>query len=170
MTHESDYVNLSCVRLLHIMMKGCTMRHDSRLPRVLHALLHLDQMTRPATSDLIASMLRTNSSVVRRTMAGLRDAGIVLSVKGHGGGWSLSRPLAEISLLEVYQALGSPELFAIGSDDDKPTCLLARAANAATSEALAAARRQFQDKLNAVSVADIVAEWRSDMSNCASGG
>lgn len=142
------------------------MRQDSRLPRVLHALLHLDRMSGPATSDLIAEMLRTNSSVVRRTMAGLREAGIVLSIKGHGGGWFLAKPLAEISLLEIYQALGAPELFAIGSDDENPSCLLARAANAATADALAAARCRFEEKLKLVSVADLTANWTPDMANC----
>ena len=57
------------------------MRQDNRMPRVLHALLHLDQMTEPATSDLLARMLNTNAAVVRRTMAGLRDQGFVTSTK-----------------------------------------------------------------------------------------
>ena len=131
------------------------MRHDSRLPRVLHALLHLDQMEKPATSEVIAQMLGTNASVVRRTMAGLRDAGIVASIKGHGGGWSLAKPLADVSLLEIYRALGTPELFAIGNDEDATTCQLARAANLATSQALAAAQQFFEAQLNTISVADI---------------
>ena len=135
------------------------MRHDSRLPRVLHALLHLEQMDKPATSELIARMLSTNASVVRRTMAGLRNAGIVASIKGHGGGWSLARPLAEISLLEIYQALGRPELFAIGNDDDTIECGLARAANTATNQALEAARQFFEAQLKTISVADIAAKW-----------
>lgn len=58
---------------------------------MLYALLHLDRMQAPATSELIAQMLGTNALVVRRTMGGLRRAGIVFSVKGHGGGWSLAR-------------------------------------------------------------------------------
>lgn len=132
------------------------MRPDSRLPRVLHALLHLDHLDRPATSEEIAMMLGTNAAVVRRTMAGLRDAGILTSSKGHGGGWALARGLDEISLLALYQALGSPALFAIGTDEDTPSCLLARAANAATNAALAAARREFEAALQAVSVAQIV--------------
>ncbi|UXN73592.1 Rrf2 family transcriptional regulator [Devosia sp. A8/3-2] len=86
---------------------------------MLHALLHLHGMEAPATSDLLANMLGTNASVVRRTMAGLRSAGIVAATKGHGGGWSLAKPLDRISLLEIYRALGSPELFAIGNDEDR---------------------------------------------------
>ena len=49
------------------------MRQDNRLPRVLHALLHLNEMTNPATSDQLAGMLNTNAAVVRRTMSGLRE-------------------------------------------------------------------------------------------------
>ena len=77
------------------------MRTDSRLPRVLHALLHLADMDRPATSEEIAMMLGTNATVVRRTLAGLREAGLLTSTKGHGGGWSLARPLSEMSLLDA---------------------------------------------------------------------
>ncbi len=144
------------------------MRQDSRLPRVLHALLHLDQMKGPATSELIAGMLQTNAAVVRRTMAGLRDAGIVTSTKGHGGGWSLSRPINEITLLDIYTALGSPTLFAIGNDGEEPTCLLARAANAATTRALKGARRQFEESLASISVADLTADWRPEMEDSGS--
>ena len=117
------------------------MRADSRLPRVLHALLHMAKMDRPATSEEIAVMLGTNATVVRRTLAGLRDAELLTSTKGHGGGWSLSRPLTEMSLLDLYSALGSPELFAIAPDDDQPSCLLAQAANTATNDALQVARQ-----------------------------
>lgn len=143
------------------------MRQDNRLSRVLHALLHLHQMKGPATSELIAGMLHTNASVVRRTMGGLREAGIVNATKGHGGGWQLARPLAEITLLEIYAALGSPTLFAIGIDAEETSCLLARAANQATTEALEASRRQFEDALKNVSVLDIAAGWNADMAHCA---
>ena len=101
-------------------------------------------------------MLGTNATVVRRTLSGLREAGLLASTKGHGGGWSLSRPLSEISLLELYGALGSPGLFAIAPDEDQPACLLARAANAATNDALQAARQVFEDRLAALTVAELV--------------
>lgn len=134
------------------------MRYDTRLSRVLHALLHLDRMESPATSDLIAQMLQTNSAVVRRTMAGLREAGIVTSIKGHKGGWSLAKPLEQISLMDVYAALGTPTLFAIGSDKEPTSCLLARAANAAMVAAMESARLQFEHSLKTVMVADIAVQ------------
>ncbi|WP_163333785.1 Rrf2 family transcriptional regulator, partial [Klebsiella aerogenes] len=71
------------------------MRHDSRLSRMLHVLIHMDRYDGSITSDNIAKMLNTNPVVVRRTMAGLRNTGYVRSDKGHGGGWILARPLDE---------------------------------------------------------------------------
>ncbi len=132
------------------------MRTDSRLPRVLHVLLHLDEMKDPITSDLLGQMLGMNASLVRRTMAGLREAGFVSSTKGHGGGWYLAKPLDEITLKQVYDALGSPTLFAVGQSNDAPDCLLERAANVATAAALEQAREVFQDALARTTVADLV--------------
>ncbi|MEP3668926.1 MAG: Rrf2 family transcriptional regulator [Roseibium sp.] len=133
------------------------MRTDSRLPRVLHVLLHLDQLDEPVTSERIGEMLNTNPSLVRRTMAGLREAGFVRATKGHGGGWILLRKLTENTLADVYSALGSPELFAVGRSGDAPHCLLERSANQATSAALEAARATFRAELERTTVADLVA-------------
>lgn len=135
------------------------MRYDSRLPRVLHVLLHLDQMEEPATSELIGMMLNTNAAVVRRTMAGLRDKGYVQSTKGHGGGWTLARPLSQITLLGIYEALGSPALFALGEAGDAPACLMEQAANAATARALQQAASRFSEVLEKVTMADLADDF-----------
>lgn len=81
------------------------MKTPSRLSTVLHGLLHMAGQVEPMTSDTLAQCLHTNPVVVRRTMASLRQAGIVQSSRGHGGGWSLARPLSAISLRDVYAAL-----------------------------------------------------------------
>ena len=135
------------------------MRYDSRLPRVLHVLLHLDQMEEPATSELIGRMLNTNAAVVRRTMAGLRDRGYVTSTKGHGGGWTLARPLSEITLKGLYEALGSPALFALGEADDAPSCLMEQAANAAIGRAFQQAATRFSEVLEEVTMADLAQDF-----------
>lgn len=81
------------------------MKTPSRLSTVLHGLLHMAGQVEPMTSDTLAQCLHTNPVVVRRTMASLRQAGLVQSVRGHGGGWSLARPLSAISLRDVHAAL-----------------------------------------------------------------
>lgn len=145
------------------------MRTDSRLPRVLHVLLHLEQNEDPVTSDQMGQMLGMNASLVRRTMAGLRDAGFVSSTKGHGGGWYLARSLKEISLAQVYEALGSPTLFAVGQSADAPTCLLEQAANRATANALQAARDIFNVELAKVTVADLTSAHSKEIKRFQSG-
>ena len=139
------------------------MRADNRLPRVLHALLHMAEMKGPATSSQLAKMLGTNPSVVRRTMSGLRDVGLLVSVKGHGGGWSLKKPLEEISLIEVYEALGQPQLFAIGLSQSGSGCLMEKAADQFTASALEKASSAFQAELREVKVSEIADQFKSQM-------
>lgn len=131
------------------------MRKDSRLSRMLHVLLHMAQRDEPMTSDVIAQMLGTNPAVVRRTMAGLRDAGYVRSEKGHGGGWLLTADLATVSLLDIHRAVGGPRLFAIGADNADPACAVERAVNAALDDALREAEALLIARLGKVSLADL---------------
>lgn len=126
---------------------------------MLHLLIHMEQHGGRATSAIIARMLGTNPVVVRRTMAGLRDHGLVRSAKGHGGGWTLERPLADVSMLDIYQALGEPALFAIGPAADAPVCAVEQAVDAALGDALRAAEARLRARLAATSVADIARDF-----------
>lgn len=139
------------------------MRTDSRLSRVLHVLMHLDEFDKPIPSEMIALMLKTNPALVRRTMGGLKKSGLVGSNKGQNGGWYLKKPLSEISLRDVYIALGEPKLFALGVTDNSPTCLLEKAANKATLDALDAAQETFENSLNGLNVSDLVDEVREEV-------
>lgn len=139
------------------------MRNDSRLSRMLHVLIHLAERDAPATSDDIAAMLGTNPVVVRRTMGGLREAGYVRSDKGHGGGWSLARPLEAITLLDIYTALGEPALFAIGMADDDPHCLVERAVNARLASAMHDAAALLRTRLQDVTLADVARDFEATM-------
>ena len=76
------------------------MKRDSKLSAILHVLLHMAEMDEPATSESLAQAMHTNPVVVRRLMAGLRQAGFVSSAKGHGGGWVLSCPLSAVTLAD----------------------------------------------------------------------
>lgn len=132
------------------------MSRDYRLCRMLHVLIHMGQTERPCTSQEIAAMLNTNPVVVRRTMAGLRDQGYVVSEKGHGGGWRLTRPLDQITLLDVHRALEPGALFAIGPSRDSPDCMVERAVNASMADAFAQAEAVLINQLSARTLADIV--------------
>ncbi|MBB3659015.1 DNA-binding IscR family transcriptional regulator [Rhizobium sp. BK650] len=139
------------------------MRNDSRLSRMLHVLIHMDRHEHSATSEMIAKMLNTNPVVVRRTMAGLREQGYVRSEKGHGGGWTLVRPLSEITLLDIYRAIGKPHLFAIGPADDQPKCLVEQAVNAALEGAMKEAEMLLLRRLGSVTLDAIAADFETKL-------
>lgn len=128
---------------------------DARLSRMLHVLIHMDRSDGPLTSRDAAAMLGTNAVVVRRTMGGLRDSGYVTSAKGHGGGWTLARPLGEITMLDIYRAIGEPRLFLLGASADTPDCLVEQAVNASLETAIADARKRLLESLARVTLADI---------------
>lgn len=139
------------------------MRRDSRLSGVLHVLLHMAETKGPVTSDAMAKAMQTNPVVIRRIMAGLRDAGFVQSEKGHGGGWTIARNLGLITLRDVYAALGSPELFAMGNRTDAPGCLVEQAVNAALNTAFNDAEALLLDRFAAVTLAELSADFHARM-------
>jgi DNA-binding IscR family transcriptional regulator len=135
------------------------MQLDGRLSRMLHILVHMDRAGGPLTSEAAAQMLNTNAVVVRRTMAGLRDAGYVQSVKGHGGGWTLTRKLSEITMFDIYRAVGEPRIFAIGLADPNPRCLVEQAVNASMTAALRDAEAMLTARLAEVTLAQIAGDF-----------
>ncbi|WP_296583272.1 Rrf2 family transcriptional regulator [Xanthobacter sp.] len=125
---------------------------DTRLSRMLHVLIHMDHIGGPVTSEVISRMLDTNPVVVRRTMGCLRAAGYLTSVKGHGGGWALARPLDTVSLRDIHEALGSPKMLAIGLADDNPKCLIEQAVNEELKDAMAEAERLLLTRFGEVTL------------------
>ncbi|MDT0683444.1 Rrf2 family transcriptional regulator [Roseicyclus sp. F158] len=128
------------------------MPRDLRMSRILHALIHMDRHVPLATSEQISKMISTNPVVVRRMMGGLRDRGIVTSEKGHGGGWKLLKPLAEVTLRDIYDAVGAPPLFNIGPHADPPECLVEKAVDARLDASLREAEARLLAQFSEISV------------------
>jgi len=139
------------------------MKRDSRLSNILHALLHMaDHEARtgaPMTSEQLAACLSTNPVVVRRTMAGLREQGLVASEKGHGGGWRLAKSLDQVTLGQVNTALGEPGLIPEAPPVEAEGCLVEAAVNDALGETYAAARALLVARLNQITLADLAADF-----------
>lgn len=134
------------------------MRRDSRLSRALHGLLHLAENKGPVTSEVLAKAMRTNPVVVRRTMAGLRDKGYIRSAKGHGGGWMLACNLSKVTLHDIYAALGSPTLLAVGHRAGAPGCLVEKTVNAALGKTFREAEDLLLSRFSRVTLATLGAD------------
>ena len=132
---------------------------------MLHVLLHMARHKAPFTSEQIAKMLKTNPAVVRRTMAGLRRAGYVSSAKGHGGGWTIAREPQSITLLDVHQAVGGPRLFAIGHERRETECAVEQAVNKALEVALNEAEAILMQRLQSVTLFDLLADFDAACTN-----
>ena len=115
------------------------------------------------TSEQVATMLGTNSAVVRRTMAGLREAGYVRSEKGHGGGWTLACDLNQVTLLDILRAVGTERLFTIGFDNQTPDCAVERVVNASVASAMSRAEQVLIEGFKDITLADLADQFRAEV-------
>jgi len=67
---------------------------------------------RVLTSEAMALQVGTNPVVLRRILGRLREAGVVASRSGPGGGWRLTQPPEAITLLDIYRAVGAGPMLA----------------------------------------------------------
>ena len=139
------------------------MKRDSRLSGVLHVLLHMAEHRHPVTSEALAKAMVTNPVVIRRIMAGLRDQGYVQSEKGHGGGWSIACDLSQVTLRDIYHALGDPSLLAMGNRTEAPGCLVEQSVNAALSKAFDEAETFLLTRFGELTLAALSADFHRRM-------
>jgi Rrf2 family protein len=135
------------------------MKRSSRLSIALHALVHLHaQKEKSLTSAALATCLLTNAVVVRRVLGQLREAGIVDASKGPNGGWTLSRPAAQITLRQVYQAMGERLLVRTESDPGDKGCTIVRSVDRVMNEFLDDAEALLAARLDRTRLSDLAAE------------
>jgi Rrf2 family protein len=131
------------------------MKSSNRLSVALHVLAHLaEQPSATMTSEELASCVRTNPVVIRRTLAGLREAGLVTSTPGPGGGWALARDAASTSIADVTSALGERILFGVDLSL-APGCAIQRSVAHVLDDFLEDAEALLQKRLGGMSVADL---------------
>ncbi|HEU4564228.1 MAG TPA: Rrf2 family transcriptional regulator [Gemmatimonadaceae bacterium] len=139
------------------------MPRSSRFSVALHVLTHLAEAPAPLTSERLAECVGTNPVVVRRSLAGLRDAGLVASARGTGGGWTLARDAARITLRDVYAALGERLLQGIDVTGPRPPeggCRIQRAVAGTLDEFLDDAEALLAARLQRITLASLVARGR----------
>ena len=77
-------------------------------------------------SEMLARGMGTNPSFLRGLIGQLRDAGLVDTRLGKGGGSSLARPADQITLLDIYQVTELKPALTAHACDKKSPCPVAR--------------------------------------------
>ncbi|QDH21388.1 Rrf2 family transcriptional regulator [Saccharibacillus brassicae] len=136
------------------------MNISTKFPVAVHTLILLS-VSEPgtATSEFIASSVNTNPVVIRRITGMLGRAGLVEARAGIAGA-RLQKPLADITLFEVYRAVGAVGeggLFGL-HESPNPDCEVGRNIQAAMNPILLAAQRAMEQVLRDTSVADVAGD------------
>ena len=113
----------------------------------------------PATSEQMAERINTNPVVVRRILSDLRDAGLVETKRGVGGGVWLARKPEAISLRDVYEAVeADTELLALHPNPPSRSCSTAVNIEDYLRQVYGEAEEALKRKLATVTVADLTRE------------
>ena len=80
---------------------------DSSFNLAVHALVCLSHSGRSLSSEALAENICTNSTRVRRVLAGLKKAGMVETREGLDGGYRLTADPASLSLRQVAEAVNT---------------------------------------------------------------
>lgn len=138
------------------------MAANSRLTIAVHALawLALAQRRRTdrLTSDQVAASVNTNPVIIRRSLGELNRAGLVRVRRGAAAGWSLARPPAQITLLDVYDAVEREPLFALHHTEPNLECPVGRGIRPALGEVYGSVEAELRRALARTSVADVLEE------------
>jgi DNA-binding IscR family transcriptional regulator len=97
------------------------MKYSHRLSDAIHILTYIasrNVLVNDISSRAIASSINSNPSLIRRLMAQLKKADLLVSVPGKAN-VTLQRPATEISVLDVYRAIDEPTMFHVDPDTNE---------------------------------------------------
>jgi Rrf2 family protein len=132
---------------------------NTRFAVAVHILTFLQsQEGVPTTSELIASSVNTNASLIRRLLGQLARAGLTTSQMGAGGGALLARPAERITLLDVYRAVAEEREVIPLHPAPSPQCPVGRHIHAVLEGRVEAAERALHAELARTTIAELAGD------------
>ena len=135
---------------------------NSRMTIAVHALAWMALARRRGdavlTSSQVAASVNTNPVIIRRCLGDLRQAGLVSVRHGAGAGWTLARAPEEITLLEVYDAVGQEPPFGMHHTEPNLECPVGKGIRPALGQVYGQIEQALRRELAYVSVADVLRE------------
>ena len=142
------------------------MQISSRLTVAVHVLLCIEVFKdqRKVTSDFLASSVNVNPVVIRRILQQLKKAGIVSVARGSGGA-DVARPLEEITLLDLYNAVECVDGGGLFHFHENPNqlCPVGRNIHAVLDGRLEEVQAAMEREMSSVTMRDILNDTKSLM-------
>ncbi len=113
---------------------------------------------RTVGSEMLARSVGTNPSFLRGLIGNLRDAGLVETRQGKGGGSRLAIPAGSITLHDVYQAMEASPALTVHSPDCDSACPVARSMERVLDRVNKLLEDTLAVELKRTTVADLVTE------------
>ena len=134
------------------------MAQNCRFAFAVHVLSVLAHNREDAfTSETLAHTVNTNPVVIRRLLLELKDAGLVATQRGPGGGAKLARAASEISLAQIYRAVsGDFQLFGEHPNPPAQCCPVGRGIENVLRNVAARAAQCVELEYQAISLADVL--------------
>lgn len=133
---------------------------------IITALDYFKEMDR-VNSEFLAGSIGVNPVIVRTVISHLREAGIVQTQRGSSGA-ELTKRLDEITLYDVYKAVGSVDeeegLFHF-HEQPNPDCPVGRNIHKVLDRHLLDAQRAMEKSLRSTTLADIVEDTKQAIIN-----
>ena len=133
---------------------------------IITALDYFKEMDR-VNSEFLAGSIGVNPVIIRTVISHLREAGIVQTQRGSSGA-ELTKRLDEITLYDVYKAVGSVDekegLFHF-HDQPNPDCPVGRNIHKVLDRHLLDAQRAMEESLRSTTLADIVEDTKQAIIN-----
>ena len=137
------------------------MQISSRFTMAIHMFTCIDAFPgQKMTSDFMAASIGTNPVIIRKLLLQLKAAGLLEVARGTGG-VSLTRPLSEITFLDVYKAVECSEenLFRF-HENPSPACQVGRNIHQALDGKLQQVQNAMEEELASIRISDVTEEMR----------
>lgn len=135
------------------------MQISSRFTIAVHVLICIENFKNEykVTSDFLAGSVNVNPVVIRRLLQQLKRAELI-TVKRGSGGTDISKPLGEITLLDVYNAVECVEdgkLFHF-HENPNPLCPVGKNIHAILDVRLEEIQKAMEREMKSITLQDIM--------------
>lgn len=110
------------------------------------------------TSAELAESVNTSPSFLRRVLAKLSKAGLVRTGTGKSGACWLAKDARDISLRDVYRAVGAPKAFSIHTYAEQKQCPVSCNIKSSLEKVLNETQTSMESSLAKIRLAEIVSE------------